>query len=43
MFFHGEGPGKVNSIDTFVANCSIGIAWSDDLEKWEWPGNPGSK
>ena len=43
MFYHGEGPGKENSIDTFVANCSIGIAWSDDLVSWEWPGNVGSK
>ena len=38
MFYHGEGPGKTNSIDTFVANCSIGIAWSDDLQTWHWPG-----
>jgi hypothetical protein len=37
MFYHGEGPGKDNSIDTFVANCSIGIAWSDDLVTWDWP------
>jgi hypothetical protein len=37
MFYHGEGPGNENSIDTFVANCSIGIAWSDDLLSWEWP------
>jgi hypothetical protein len=43
MFFHGEGPGKENSIDTFVANCSIGIAWSDDLLSWNWPLNIGSK
>ena len=21
----------------FDKNCSIGIAWSDDLVKWEWP------
>jgi hypothetical protein len=38
MFFHGEGPGVENSIHTFVANCSIGIAWSDDLLMWDWPG-----
>lgn len=41
MFFHGEGPGKENTIDTFVANCSIGIAWSDDLASWDWPGKVG--
>jgi hypothetical protein len=38
MFYHGEGPGKINSIDTFVANCSIGIAWSEDMQHWQWPG-----
>ena len=22
----------------FDENCSIGIAWSDDLKEWIWPG-----
>jgi len=36
MFFHGSGPEceKVN----FDKNASIGIAWSDDLVTWNWPG-----
>ncbi len=38
MFFHGEGPKMENKQDTFDAHCSIGIAWSDDLAQWDWPG-----
>jgi hypothetical protein len=38
ILYHGEGLGKENSMDTFVANCSLGIAWSDDLVTWDWPG-----
>ena len=36
MFFHGSGPHseKIN----FDNNASIGIAWSDDLRTWDWPG-----
>ena len=36
MFFHGSGPGpeKIH----FDNNASIGIAWSDDLKTWNWPG-----
>lgn len=36
MFFHGSGPEseRVN----FDNNASIGIAWSDDLKEWHWPG-----
>ncbi len=37
MFFHGAGPGKQKTPDNFYANCSIGIAWSEDLLKWVWP------
>lgn len=36
MFFHGSGPNRESEGD-FDKNCSIGIAWSDDLVKWEWP------
>jgi len=35
MFFHGSGPGD-ESVN-FDNNCSIGIAFSDDLFHWEWP------
>ncbi len=38
MFFHGGGPGKKKTQDNVDANCSIGIAWSDNLRNWEWPG-----
>ena len=36
MFFHGSGPHseRIN----FDNNASIGIAWSDDLKTWNWPG-----
>lgn len=36
MFFHGSGPEDER---TMFDNCaSIGIAWSDDLIEWDWPG-----
>ena len=38
MFFHAGGPGKTKTQNNVDANCSIGIAWSDDLAKWHWPG-----
>ncbi len=41
MFFHAGGPGKIKTQDNVDANCSIGIAWSDDLKNWEWPGFNG--
>ncbi len=38
MFFHGGGPGRRKTQNNVDANCSIGIAWSDNLEDWFWPG-----
>ncbi|MFA6816517.1 MAG: hypothetical protein WCS73_09520 [Lentisphaeria bacterium] len=36
MFFHGTGPEDESVIfDTY--SC-IGLAWSDDLTTWNWPG-----
>jgi hypothetical protein len=36
LFFHGSGPEDERTLfDTFA---SIGIAWSDDLHEWDWPG-----
>lgn len=32
MFFHGEPPGG------FSKYASLGLAWSDDLVHWDWPG-----
>lgn len=37
MFFHGSGPLTEEEGD-FDKNSSIGIAWSDDLLGWNWPG-----
>ncbi len=37
MFFHGSGPKSEREGD-FDKNASIGIAWSDDLISWDWPG-----
>ncbi|MEO6870370.1 MAG: hypothetical protein ABI168_12035 [Ginsengibacter sp.] len=37
MFFHGSGPLTEEQGD-FDENASIGIAWSDDLTNWSWPG-----
>lgn len=39
MFFHGSGPKKEIEGDCYK-NSSLGIAWSDDLEEWTWPGKP---
>jgi hypothetical protein len=43
MFFHGSGPGKKKTQDNVYANCAIGIAWSDDLVTWRWPGKPAAQ
>lgn len=37
MFFHGSGP-LTESQGDFDKNASIGIAWSNDLIHWSWPG-----
>jgi hypothetical protein len=38
LFFHGSGPGERKTQDNVDAYCCIGIAWSDDLKSWQWPG-----
>ncbi len=41
MFFHGSGPEDERTMfDNFA---SIGIAWSDDLKEWNWPGKLPSR
>lgn len=35
MFFHGTGPDDERVI--FDTHACIGIAWSDDLKRWDWP------
>ena len=37
LFFHGSGP-KTEEAGDFDRNASVGIAWSEDLVNWEWPG-----
>ncbi len=37
MFFHGSGPLTEEAGD-LDKNASIGIAWSNDLIHWNWPG-----
>ena len=37
MFFHGSGP-RTEQEGDFDKNASLGIAWSDDLLHWNWPG-----
>jgi hypothetical protein len=36
MFFHGDQENKV--LNLAHRGASLGIAWSDDLIHWEWPG-----
>ena len=35
MFFHGSGPEDERTM--FDQYASLGIAWSHDLQNWEWP------
>lgn len=37
MFFHGSGP-RTEQEGDFDKNASLGVAWSDDLLHWSWPG-----
>ncbi|MBN2216153.1 MAG: hypothetical protein JW719_02125 [Pirellulales bacterium] len=39
MFFHGSRASK--TIPETHGMASIGIAWSNDLARWSWPGMPG--
>jgi sucrose-6-phosphate hydrolase SacC (GH32 family) len=41
MFFHASAVSEKNPLG-FWANCSIGLAWSDNLKNWSWPGKSGS-
>jgi len=42
MFYHGSGP-KTEQEGDFDRNSSIGVAWSNDLLNWDWPGKIGIK
>jgi len=36
MFFHDTGPEDERTM--FDNYASLGIAWSNDLVQWDWPG-----
>ncbi len=36
LFFHGSGPEDEETM--FDHHAGIGMAWSDDLKHWHWPG-----
>jgi hypothetical protein len=38
MFFHGSAYPEKDPRGGFDTLASIGIAWSDDLKSWSWPG-----
>ena len=38
MFFHGSSEEGAKPHYNAHNNASLGIAWSDDLVNWEWPG-----
>ena len=38
MFFHGSSKEGATPVYNAHNNASLGIAWSADLENWEWPG-----
>jgi hypothetical protein len=38
MFFHGSSFSEDDPRGGFDSYASIGIAWSDDLAHWSWPG-----
>lgn len=38
MFFHGSGPLTETEGD-MDRHCYLGLAWSDDLIHWQWPGS----
>jgi hypothetical protein len=38
MFFHGSRYGEDDPRGGFDNFASIGLAWSDDLREWDWPG-----
>ncbi len=40
MFFHGSDYPENDSRGGFDNFASIGMAWSDDLKSWIWPGKP---
>ena len=40
MFFHGSRWPERDPRGGWASHVSLGIAWSDDLLHWQWPGKP---
>jgi hypothetical protein len=40
MFFHGSRYPEEDPRGGWGSLVSIGLAWSDDLIHWDWPGKP---
>lgn len=38
MVFHTMGPGRIKTDANTNANCHVLLAWSPDLQTWDWPG-----
>jgi len=38
LFFHGSDYPETDPRGGFDNHASLGLAWSDDLKHWEWPG-----
>jgi hypothetical protein len=38
LFFHGSAYPETSPQGGFDNFVSLGIAWSDDLKVWSWPG-----
>lgn len=38
LFFHGSAFGETDPRGGFFNFASLGLAWSDDLQSWSWPG-----
>ena len=43
IFFHGSEFPETDPRGGFDNHASIGLAWSDDLRHWAWPGGDGDK
>lgn len=37
LFYHGQGPAP-KSVEIIHSGTDMGVAWSDDLKTWDWPG-----
>ena len=38
LFFHGSAFAESDPRGGFDNHASLGLAWSDDLKRWHWPG-----